>query len=101
MQSLKDFEKTLQTDQREFLDEIVIALQNNTKESEYLRRVVKKQNIYNSFGEVFNDMQKRRLFNKVPSFKLENPKQDCVDWMSYIDLKLWRFTIIKSSSSFK
>ena len=87
--SYYDFEKTLQTDQREFLDEIVIALQNNTKESEYLRRVVKKQNIYNSFGEVFNDMQKRRLFNKVPSFKLENPKQDCIDWMSYIDLKIW------------
>ncbi len=64
-------------------------MQNNTKESEYLRRVVKKQNIYNSFGEIFNDIQKRKLFVKVPTFKSETPKQDFVDNMSYIDLKLW------------
>ncbi len=84
-----NFEKSLSKEQNEFLNEIISALQNNTKESEYLRRVVKKQNIYNSFGEIFNDIQKRKLFVKVPTFKSETPKQDFVDNMSYIDLKLW------------
>ncbi len=84
-----DFEKTLSEDQNEFLNSIISALQNNTKESEYLRRIVKKQTLYNSFGEIFSDSQKKRLFNKVPTFKSENPKKDPVDWMSYIDLKIW------------
>ena len=84
-----DFAKTLDNGQNEFLNSIIGALQNNTKESEYLRRVVKKQNIYNSFGEVYSDIQKRKLFKKVPTFKTENPKKDPVDWMSYIDLKIW------------
>ena len=84
-----NFRDSLRENQFSFLDEIIGALQNNTKESEYLRRVVKKQNIYNSFGEVFNDMQKRKLFVNVPTFKSENPKKDAVDWMSYIDIKLW------------
>ena len=34
-------------------------------------------------------MQKRKLFVNVPTFKSENPKKDAVDWMSYIDIKLW------------
>ncbi|MEN8717900.1 MAG: asparagine synthase-related protein, partial [Sulfurovum sp.] len=76
-------------DQNDFLDDIIGALQNNTKESEYLRRIVKKQTLYNSFGEIYTDIQKKRLFNKVPSFKSEKPKNDPVDWMSYIDLKIW------------
>ncbi|WP_258238278.1 asparagine synthase (glutamine-hydrolyzing) [Arcobacter sp. CECT 8983] len=84
-----DFAKSLQSNQNEFLNSIIGALQNNTKESEYLRRVVKKQNIYNSFGEIYSDIQKRKLFKKVPTFKTENPKKDPVDWMSYIDLKIW------------
>ncbi len=84
-----DFAKSLENKQSEFLDSIIGALQNNTKESEYLRRVVKKQNIYNSFGEIYSDIQKRKLFKKVPTFKTETPKQDPVDWMSYIDLKIW------------
>ncbi|WP_418187073.1 asparagine synthetase B family protein [Aliarcobacter lanthieri] len=83
------FEKSLSKEQNNFLDEIISALQNNTKESEYLRRVVKKQNIYNSFGEIYTDIQKRRLFKKVPTFKTENAKQDPVDNMSYIDLRIW------------
>ncbi len=37
-----EFEKTLSTSQNDFLDSIISALQNNTKESEYLRRIVKK-----------------------------------------------------------
>ena len=84
-----EFEKTLQNSQIEFLDSIIGALQNNTKESEYLRRIVKKQTVYNSFGEIFTDIQKKRLFKRVPTFKKEKPKADPVDWMSSIDLKIW------------
>lgn len=87
--SYYNFNSSLQKEQRDFLDGIIQALQNNTKESEYLRRVIKSETIYNSFGEIFNFAQKKRLFKNVPTFKIENPKQDCVDWMSYIDLKLW------------
>ena len=64
-------------------------MQNNTKESEYLRRIVKKQTLYTSFGEIYTDIQRKKLFNKVPSYKTEKPKNDPVDWMSYIDLKIW------------
>ena len=84
-----NFEKTLSGEQNEFLNDIIGALQNNTKESEYLRRIVKKQNLYNSFGEIYTDIQKKRLFKKVPTFKNETTKKDPVDWMSYIDLKIW------------
>ena len=84
-----EFEKSLSKEQNLFLNDIVGALQNNTKESEYLRRIVKKQNLYNSFGEIYTDIQRKRLFKKVPTFKSETAKQDPVDWMSYIDLKIW------------
>ena len=84
-----DFKKTLSLGQNDFLNTIIGALQNNTKESEYLRRIVKKQTLYNSFGEIYSDIQKKKLFKKVPTFKNETPKQDPVDWMSYIDLKIW------------
>ncbi len=84
-----DFEKTLSQGQNEFLNSIISALQNNTKESEYLRRIVKKQTLYNSFGEIYSNIQKKKLFKKVPTFKSEKPKKDPVDWMSYIDLKIW------------
>lgn len=84
-----EFEKSLSSEQNLFLNDIIGALQNNTKESEYLRRIVKKQNLYNSFGEIYTDIQKKRLFKKVPSFKSETAKLDPVDWMSYIDLKIW------------
>ncbi|MFW3343193.1 asparagine synthase (glutamine-hydrolyzing) [Aliarcobacter butzleri] len=84
-----EFEKSLSNEQNLFLNEIIGALQNNTKESEYLRRIVKKQNLYNSFGEIYTDIQRKRLFKKVPTYKSEIAKQDPVDWMSYIDLKIW------------
>ena len=84
-----EFEKTLDKGQNDFLNSIISALQNNTKESEYLRRIVKGQTLYNSFGEIFSDIQKKKLFTKVPTFKSEKPKKDPVDWMSYIDLKIW------------
>ncbi len=84
-----EFEKSLSNEQNLFLNDIIGALQNNTKESEYLRRIVKKQNLYNSFGEIYTDIQRKRLFKKVPTYKSETAKQDPVDWMSYIDLKIW------------
>ncbi len=87
--SYYNFQKTLSSEQYEFMDSIITTLQNNTKESEYLRRVIKKESLYNSFGEIFTDIQKRRLFKKVPFYKSETPKNDPVDWMSYIDLKVW------------
>lgn len=34
-------------------------------------------------------ISKEKLFIKNPTFKSENPKKDPVDWMSYIDLKIW------------
>lgn len=84
-----DFEKTLSSSQFEFMDSIIKALQNQTKESEYLRRIVKKQNLYNSFGEIYTDIQRKRLFKKLPTYKTERSKKDPVDWMSYIDIKIW------------
>ena len=84
-----DFQKSLDSSQNDFLNEIISALQNNTKESEYLRRIIKKENLYNSFGEIFTQIQKKKLFKNVPTFKSEKSKKDAVDWMSYIDLKIW------------
>src|SRR5574344_1725843 len=73
-------------------DELFFGYDNYAKFLKYHnfeKSLLKKQNIYNSFGEIFNDIQKRKLFVKVPTFKSETPKQDFVDNMSYIDLKLW------------
>ncbi len=83
------FSETLSDEQNLFINDIIGALQTNTKESEYLRRVIKKENIYNSFGEIFTQTQRKKLLTSVATFKTENPKQDPVDWMSYIDMKIW------------
>ncbi|WP_419763556.1 MAG: asparagine synthase (glutamine-hydrolyzing) [Arcobacter sp.] len=83
------FKDSLSTSQNTFLKDIGSCLQNNTKESEYLRRVISEENIYNSFGEIYTTLQKKKLFKRLPTFKQENPKKDPVDWMSYIDLKVW------------
>jgi len=84
-----NFSNTLSQEQNNFMNDIIGALSTNTKESEYLRRVIKKENIYNSFGEIFTPNQRKKLLLKVATFKTENPKQDPVDWMSYIDMKIW------------
>lgn len=84
-----EFQESLKTPQNDFLNSIISALQNNTKESEYLRRIVKKETLYNSFGEIYTDIQIKRLFVKRPTYKKEKPKSDPVDWMSYADLKVW------------
>jgi len=83
------FKDSLSTTQNSFLNDIISSLQNNTKESEYLRRVIKDETLYNSFGEIYTSSQKKRLFKKVPTFKLDKTKNNPVDWMSYIDLKVW------------
>ncbi len=83
------FQETLTGEQYEFMDEIIGSLQTNTKESEYLKRIVKKQNLYNSFGEIYTEIQKKRLLNKVASFKTETSKKDPIDWMSYVDMNIW------------
>lgn len=83
-----EFSNSLDTKQTSFLNEIISSLGGN-KEAEYLRRVVKKENIYNSFGEIYTSSQRKKLLNKVATFKSESPKKDPVDWMSYIDTKIW------------
>jgi len=83
-----EFEKSLDEKQNSFLNEIISSLGGN-KEAEYLRRVVKKENIYNSFGEIYTSSQRKKLLQKVATFKQESPKKDPVDWMSYIDTKIW------------
>ncbi len=83
-----EFSNSLDSKQTNFLNEIISSLGGN-KEAEYLRRVVKKENIYNSFGEIFTSSQRKKLLTKVANFKYETPKKDPVDWMSYIDLKVW------------
>ena len=83
------YRESLSNEQYSFMNDIISSLSSNTKESEYLRRVIKKENIYNSFGEIFTQSQRKRLLQKVATFKTENPKKDPVDWMSYIDMKIW------------
>ncbi|MDC0932729.1 asparagine synthase (glutamine-hydrolyzing) [Arcobacteraceae bacterium] len=83
-----EFSKSLDEKQTTFLNEIISSLGGN-KEAEYLRRVVKKENIYNSFGEIYTSSQRKKLLHKVANFKCESPKKDPVDWMSYIDTKIW------------
>ena len=83
------FEESLSKGQNDFLNTIISSLQTNTKESDYLRRIVKKENLYNSFGEIYTNIQKKKLFNNVPHFKMQKAKKDPIDWMSYIDIKIW------------
>jgi asparagine synthase (glutamine-hydrolysing) len=83
------FKDSLDIEQNNFLNDIIGALQTQTKESEYLHRVVKGENIYNSFGEIYTQAQKKKLFNNLPTYKSEKAKKNPIDWMSYIDLKIW------------
>ncbi|BFU77995.1 asparagine synthase (glutamine-hydrolyzing) [Arcobacter sp. 15-2] len=83
-----EFSNSLDKKQIQFLNEIISSLGGN-KEAEYLRRVVKNENIYNSFGEIYTTSQRKKLLQKVATFKAESPKKDPVDWMSYIDTKIW------------
>jgi asparagine synthase (glutamine-hydrolysing) len=82
------FKDTLSTEQNSFLNDIISSLQGN-KEAEYLRRVVKGETIYNSFGEIYTPSQRKKLLKKVATFSSERQKKDPVDWMSYIDMNIW------------
>jgi len=82
------FKDSLSTEQNSFLNNIISSMGGN-KEAEYLRRVIKKETIYNSFGEIFTSSQRKKLLKKVATFKQEQPKKNSVDWMSYIDIKIW------------
>jgi asparagine synthase (glutamine-hydrolysing) len=70
------------------LNSIISSIQGQ-KEAEYLRRVVKGETIYKSFGEIFTSSQRKKLLTKVATFSNEKQKKDPVDWMSYIDMKIW------------
>ncbi|MEA3315525.1 MAG: asparagine synthase (glutamine-hydrolyzing) [Campylobacterota bacterium] len=82
------FKDTLSNYQNSFLNNIISSMGGN-KEVEYLRRVIKKETIYNSFGEIFTSAQRKKLLKKVANFKQEREKKNSIDWMSYIDIKIW------------
>ena len=83
------FKASLSPEQKDFLKTNISSAKSTTKELDYLKRVLHDEQIYSSFGEIFTPNQKKLLFKKVPSFKLEKEKADSVDWMSYIDMKIW------------
>ena len=90
------FQKTLNKNQFEFMNSIINTIQNQTKESEYLRRTIKKEDIYNSFGEIFTSIQQRKLFKNIPKYKKIKSKKDPIDFMSYIDIKIWIGNVLLS-----
>lgn len=83
------FAQSLDNKQKDFLKGFSQALQNNTKESEYLRRIANKEKLYHTFGEIYNYKQKRRLFLNVPKLQELKEKKDFLDTMSYFDIQLW------------
>jgi asparagine synthase (glutamine-hydrolysing) len=83
------FKSTLTNEQKLFLKQNISSVKNGNKEIDYLKRVLNEHTIYNSFGEIFSQNQKKQLFKKVPTFSYEKEKKDPVDWMSYIDMKIW------------
>ena len=85
-----NFKQSLSTEQKEFMRlNLVSSLSKTNKESDYIKRVLNDETIYNGFGEIFTYNQKKLLFKKVPTFKSIKEKSNHVDWMSYIDLKIW------------
>ena len=84
------FKNSLAVEQKEFMkSNLISSLSKSNKESEYIKRLLNDQTIYNSFGEIFTLNQKKLLFKKVPTFKSNKEKSNHIDWMSYIDLKIW------------
>jgi asparagine synthase (glutamine-hydrolysing) len=83
------FKSTLTPEQKIFLKQNIATTKTTTKEIGYLKRILNDQLLYNSFGEIFDINQKKLLFKKVPNFSYEKEKKDPVDWMSYIDMKIW------------
>ena len=83
------FKQTLSDEQKKFLKQNISTIKTTTKEIEYMKRLLNNQQIYSSFGEIFTKNQKKLLFKKVPNFSYEKEKKDPIDWMSYIDMKIW------------
>lgn len=83
------FKSTLSNEQKNFLKQNLSTTKSITKEITYLKRILNDQPLYNSFGEIFDANQKKLLFKKVPSFSYSKEKKDPIDWMSYIDMKIW------------
>ena len=91
------FKQTLSNEQNIFLkNNILKSLVDNTKESDYFKKILNNSIIYNGFGEIFTQSQKVKLFKKVPTFNFEKEKKDPIDWMSYIDMKIWLGEVLLS-----
>jgi asparagine synthase (glutamine-hydrolysing) len=84
-----DFKNTLSLEQTIFLKNNLKSQTTTTKEMDYLKRILNKHNLYTGFGEIFTLEQKNKLFNITPIFPYPTQKKDIVDWMSYIDVKIW------------
>jgi len=92
-----NFKKSLTNEQIEFLKtNISSSLLTNTKEIDYFKRILNNKPLYTSFGEIFNLEEKSKLFRNTPIFKLEKEKNDPIDWMSYIDTKIWLGEVLLS-----
>lgn len=83
------FKSSLTDKQKYFLKQTIGTIKEDSKETIYLKRLLQGQTIYNSFGEIFDYNQKKLLFKKVANFESEKEKKDPIDWMSYIDMKIW------------
>ena len=91
------FKDSLTSFQKEFMqNNLSSSLAKENKESEYIKRILNDEPIYNGFGEVFTYNQKKQLFKKAPTFKIDKPKTDPIDWMSYIDIKIWLGNVLLS-----
>ncbi|HIP11321.1 MAG TPA: asparagine synthase (glutamine-hydrolyzing) [Arcobacter sp.] len=92
-----EFKNTLDSSQIEFIKKnIVSSLPSSTKEIDYFKRIISNKPIYKSFGEIFNEEQKSKLFKSTPIFKYEKEKNNPIDWMSYIDMKVWLGEVLLS-----
>ncbi len=85
-----DFKNSLNSQQLDFLkNNFESSLNKQNKESQYIKRILNNQTIYNGFGEIFTYSQKKQLFKNTPTYKAYKEKNNQLDWMSYIDLKIW------------
>lgn len=83
------FKDSLTKEQKAFLKLNISSTSSDTKEIAYLKRIVHDQKLYTSFGEIFSYNQKKQLFKSIPNYTEEKEKNDPIDWMSFIDMKIW------------
>jgi asparagine synthase (glutamine-hydrolysing) len=84
------FKNSLNNEQKEFMKKnLLSSVSKNNKEGEYIKRLLHDESIYKSFGEIFTYNQKKSLFKKVPTFKCSLSKNDHIDYMSLVDIKIW------------